>query len=874
MGMLPLDRMWERVEIARQDSDTSLFFSLLYCGEMVSKIVAAGLVAAIEDDRERHRYRQIHRLVRANGIGDWASTVNDILTGPAAQHLAEQAREEQRQLTIRVSQGAWQADAVKLMHSCVCLFRSDPEELSTKVDGRKWLSLFSVLRNDTRGHGAPAAQLCSQACPQLEQSIRIFVDNFRLFARPWAYLHRNLSGKYNVTKLTQPAAEFDSLKTKSAGENLADGVYVYFAKPVLVDLVCSSIDAQDFFFPNGAFVESTFELISYVTGNKKDADATPYLSPATALPESETQGIGELDVQGKGFGNLPPAQNGYIRRTSLETELYNVVMDDRHPIVTLVGRGGIGKTWLTLTVLHSVANQERFAAILWFSARDIDLMQHGPKLVMPHVLSTRDIAKEFVRLIQPTDRHTKGFDGTTYLATMMTKSTMGPILFVFDNFETVRFPAELYSWVDTYVRSPNKVLITTRLREFKGDYPIEVGGMNEQESEELIRSTATTLGIRDLLTPDYVRELHEESGGHPYVMKVLLGEVAKAGKLAKVARIVATFDEILDALFERTFASLSPVGKRVFLTLCSWRSSVPLLALEAVLLRPINERMDVSAAAEELSRSSFVETTQSIQDGERFLTVPLVAMVFGKRKLATSPMKSAIESDTELLLAFGATQQSEIGRGVSPRVDRLFRFVADRITESKDTLENHLPMLEFISRKYPPAWLLLSQLYQELESDQDSARAKEAIRRYIEATPADRAQQQEAWEELGRLCRQTGDWEGEIHALVEICQLPGIPFRTVSSSVNRVNALFSDRNFELDSEEKRIVSRRLAQVMETRIDEGDATDCSRLAWLFIRLGEEEKARTIVGLGLSHHPDNIHCNNLLEKLNAQHDALYQ
>ena len=35
MKFLPFDRMWERVEVARQDSDTSLFFHLMYFGEML-----------------------------------------------------------------------------------------------------------------------------------------------------------------------------------------------------------------------------------------------------------------------------------------------------------------------------------------------------------------------------------------------------------------------------------------------------------------------------------------------------------------------------------------------------------------------------------------------------------------------------------------------------------------------------------------------------------------------------------------------------------------------------------------------------------------------------------------------------------------------
>jgi|KBSSwiStaDraftv2_1062776.scaffolds.fasta_scaffold49775_4 hypothetical protein len=113
MGMIPIDRMWERVEIARQDSDTALFLALLYCGEMIVKIIAAGLVAAIRDDRERHRYRQAHKLIRVDGIGDWVSAVDDILTGPASQHLMEQAWEEQRELTGR------NTDAVGEIHALV-----------------------------------------------------------------------------------------------------------------------------------------------------------------------------------------------------------------------------------------------------------------------------------------------------------------------------------------------------------------------------------------------------------------------------------------------------------------------------------------------------------------------------------------------------------------------------------------------------------------------------------------------------------------------------------------------------------------------------------------------------------------------------------
>jgi hypothetical protein len=586
MKMIPIDRMWDRVNIARENNDTDLFMTLMYFGEMVVKITGAGLVSAIEDDRDRHRYRQAYRLVRADGIGEWATVIDDILSGTTVQHLGEQVKIEQRELNTKNSSGSWQYDALKYLHSCIYIIKPDFEEFGTSAKGQQWFNYFATLRNKTRGHGTPSSETCSELCRPLEDSIRIFTENFNLFKRSWVFLHRNLSKKYRVTKLTQPSMEFDNLKTEQAVEiNLQNGIYVFFDKPKKVDLIYSTAEAQDFLFPNGLFNNKTFEITSYATESLNKIDATDYLAPTTTLPSSETEGIGILEIQGKIFGNLPPMQEGYIQRNDLETQMYNILTNDRHPIVTLLGRGGIGKTWLTLKTLFKISNEGRFDVILWFSARDIDLLSQGPKLVKPHVLTPQEISEEFVRLTQSVENQLKKEKAVNFFGEQMTKSSLGSILFVFDNFETVRSPIELYNWIDTYIRLPNKVLITSRNREFKGDYPIEVSGMNEIESNKLIDMTAKELQIDQLMTDEYKSEIYQESSGHPYVIKILLGEVAKMGKISKVERIVATLDNILETLFERTYSLLSPIAQRVFLTLSSWRSPVPLLAIEAVLLR-------------------------------------------------------------------------------------------------------------------------------------------------------------------------------------------------------------------------------------------------------------------------------------------------
>jgi len=677
-----------------------------------------------------------------------------------------------------------------------------------------------------------------------------------------------MSGKYRVVRLSDHIGGFESLKRSPTGgfPRLEDGVYVEFDQPQRVELIDSNVDAVDFFVPNGGFNGKRFELISYISGDKAEGDAAKYLAPASELPASETQGHGILDIQGNAFANLPPVPSGYINRSALEEELARVLLDDRHPVVTLTGRGGIGKTSLALTVLHQIANQARFDCILWFSARDIDLLPEGPKLVRPQILTEKDVANEFVRLLEPSEAGAKGFDRVNYLAQALTKSPVGQaLLFVFDNFETVRDKIDLFMWLDTYVRPPNKILITTRVRDFKGDYPIEVFGMTEQESDELVNAFSNQLSIAHLLSKQYRKDVYKESDGHPYVIKMLLFEVAKAGSPIRVGRLVAGGEELLNALFERTYAGLAPVAKRVFLTLCNWKSTVARLAVEAVLLRPANDKMDVRAGIEELAQTSFIEISVAKEDNEPFLTVPLVRSVFGKRKLMVSPMKSAIDADTEVLQAFGAAQRSDVRHGLGSRVDRVFREVAQRCSRRQDTLDEYLPILEFISRKYPRGWLLLASLLEEFKPEGGIEDAKESVRRYLESGDT-AVSPRVAWKLLANYCRRTSDNSGEIHALVEMCQIGDSPFNDVSYAANRLNQLFQGQ-YVMDME-KRIVVGQLVAVMEARLEEADATDCSRLAWLQLHLHNEEGAMEAVQAGLRIDPNNDHCQRLFDKLELQ------
>jgi tetratricopeptide (TPR) repeat protein len=273
--------------------------------------------------------------------------------------------------------------------------------------------------------------------------------------------------------------------------------------------------------------------------------------------------------------------------------------------------------------------------------------------------------------------------------------------------------------------------------------------MESNEHAQLIDEVSTRLGIRNLIDDAYEEQLYDESNGHPYITKVLLGEVAIEGRRVKLERIVATDEAMLDALFDRSFAALSPLAQRIFLTMCGWRSMIPRVGLEAVLLRPGNERLDIGRALSELERSSLIEVVSDTDDGAVFLSVPLAAQIFGRKRLVTSPLKIAIDADLELIRRFGVTTTTDLAQGLGPRIERVIRAAARSASEGED-ISQELAVIEYVASEYAPAWLRLAQLESEVGRDAEAIRA---VNRYLEVRPDD----EKGWLQLIELYRAAED---------------------------------------------------------------------------------------------------------------------
>ena len=660
---------------------------------------------------------------------------------------------------------------------------------------------------------------------------------------------------------TSPNFRATALRSETS-HSYTNGVYVHYKSHRLVPLLVSDPDLSDFFLPNGGFRDNRFELLSYVTDNRQNGDSTPFLKPPH-LHESDTRGYGELVSKANIFTNAPECSEDYVDRPELEKELFDLLMDDRRPVVTMQGAGGVGKTSSTLQVIDRISKECRYELIVWFSARDIDLLSTGPKTVKPGILTPKDVSDQYARFVLSDQvlRDSK-LDRVTFFQKQLGRSDGGSCLFVFDNFETVQNPLEMFTWIDHFIRLPNKILITTRLRRFKGDYPLEVRGMSDQEARTLIDQTATRLHIQRTLTPKSVNDILMTSAGHPYVIKILLGEIANTNHFVSSRDVIAGSEEILTALFERTFAALSPCGQRAFLTLAAWNSAVPRVALEAVLIGSTGERREVEASIESLLHYSLAEERVT-DDGQDFLSLPLAASAFGRGKLRISIYRPGIELDVQILHMFGPTSTARVNLSLRHGLRNFIRNVSDRIDEG-ELFTKYEPIINMVCRTYNHGWLQLAEWRLEQGSEADLDAAVSNIQAFLQGdhNGPDSA---DAWRLLANVYHRRGNSWGELHALVERSRFGSVPFYDLSSTANLLNRRYR----ELESDDGRFqLTETLLDLMEERRSEAAPDDYSRMAWLSLRLSQEKRARELTILGLKKDPENVHCQRIASRLGME------
>lgn len=861
----PLAKCGARLNAIGAEASGDTFLMVSYLVEALVKTIAITLQVGLRERAPTHAYRIAYELIRADGLGTWETAIRDCTTEPLTGFMSPDCHELVGWCAKRRTRAEdeWyrraKTDALGIIREL-----GSAEEPSTRPQTiRELISNLVQIRNKTKAHGAVGPDFFAFANEAYIRVIRELLGHCPL--QEWEWLHLSTREKGNVRAILLQGEGPRHLRDSEATRYKPTKPGVYFVPKgktkahYCADLLKSNREYTKFELPNGGYDgRGHAEFLDYGDGQTAKVDVGAFVAPPVLPPPSETEGADALDIQGNVWANLPALPSGYVERPRLQRELTEKLLDQNHAIVTLHGRGGVGKTMLALNAAHQITQGEppRFDTLLWFSARDVDLRASGPSFVRPAVVDLDDVAKMYGKLTQ-TEPSLEHFSRALQGHPSQRTST----LFIFDNFETMASIADLHQFLDTHTHLPNKTLITSRERAFKADYPIEVKGMEFDEAREMLKAVARELNIEGLATEETIKSVFENTDGHAYLMRVVMGEIAIEGRYVPPRQLVSKRMDIVDAVFERSFEKLSDAGRSVFLVVSNWKSAIPALALIVVLG---DMEFDVEAGIDECLRLSLINRDY-LMDGQPCYTAPLLARLFGHKKFVGDPDRLILQSHLDTIRRFGVIDVHSLHR--YKQQDLTEQFIAwscdpKNISDGTIDKEKLDRILASLAEMWPAGWLALAR-YREAHGG-DPAEIQNALRRAVEEMPENK----DAWLIRAQYAETIGDEATRIGSLLSAVEVDPNDRKLVSDVAGEVTRYITEHAEGIPQRHRGVYLAAIRGHMERIAGDLSADELSRLAWLFLLENNSAQARHYAEEGLKKDKDNLYCKRILRRLSGQ------
>jgi tetratricopeptide (TPR) repeat protein len=862
-GVPPVDRMptpiarsMVRVQRSEQAGAAEQYLALGYLSEVFLKYMVLTLHACIKSlDTDAWTYWG-YRLSRGEGLGEWEQALTHLDASARLGGAGGWLRDNLDWLSTRRTgrrEVGWYSRCHELSESLWQLARGPLTDYQRSVRGL--LSFVVSLRNRTRGHGALPPDFYPQAVPMLRELLELLIGNATPLeggllwceGRGVDVIARVLSGPTPAGVEARKSDSTLGLVLEDPDRTWATGF-----SPLL--LYRASDDAC--FFANGKWnsTNATVEGLDYFSGDCIELPLEEFRTPPAPKPRSQTAGGSQLVAEVRTSHNLPVLGEGYVDRLAPEQTLQELLGDRQHRIITLHGMGGTGKTSLALRVSSRIVRQPdcSFDLVLWFSARDVDLLVEGPQPREREIHDIEGIAETYCRMLNGTE---SGREALEILASEIGDPS-NRLLLIMDNFETLDDPTAVHEYLDATVVLPNKVLITSRHRAFKGDYPLEVSGMELEEAAQLLAAESRRVGCEPKMTTDVVRRVHDYAGGVPYAMKLVVGQIARNIPLNQVLDEALTENRILDALFLRSFQALSDGGKRLFLLVGNLRGDVDALLVRAVFAQ---SGLHFDSAVDELERVSLVEVVE--ESGRNSLRMPQVTKNFAERELPVARGGLDIERDLALLReVYGARGTDSDPLAFARRISGQIR--ASREAEKRAELTK---LLEALADQEPRTWRVVAETRGQLDDPPSSVR--EAYEMAVRYEP----NESDLWQEWARFEADQGNRRREVELLIRGAESAPDNIGLNSNAAYRVANLISTHLEEFPVADRAVWTGILKRNLEEHFEELDPGPLARLGWLYYLENDRRNAERCARRGVQLEPGHEHCTNILKRLGIVPDG---
>lgn len=290
--------------------------------------------------------------------------------------------------------------------------------------------------------------------------------------------------------------------------------------------------------------------------------------------------VGDVSI----FHNLPIPDyddTGFVPRPKLEQELRKKILG-RHPVITVLGEGGNGKTALALQTLYGLidSGDHEFEAVVWVSAKSSKLTVGEIQRVEHAIINSLGLFDNIADVF--------GDSGKDSLSKVRQLLENNRILLVIDNLETVL--DETIRNFASDVPGESKIIFTSRVP-IGGDLTVSVGPLSEVESTKYLRAIIKAYSIKSL-TEKKTEELRiyaQKLGNKPLLLKWFCLGVSSGLIPTKILAnpelaLRYCLENVFDALGEdaqTTLSIISILPRAVSLGVLQYVSDIEAIKLEA-----------------------------------------------------------------------------------------------------------------------------------------------------------------------------------------------------------------------------------------------------------------------------------------------------
>lgn len=359
----------------------------------------------------------------------------------------------------------------------------------------------------------------------------------------------------------------------------------------------------------------------------------------------------EEDSSNNLLHNLPIPDyddTGFLPRPALEKELIKKIKA-RHPVVTVLGDGGNGKTALTLQTLYGLleSNDHDFDAFVWVSAKSNRLTVSEIQRIEGAITSSLGIFEEISVNFEAGEG-----DPVDRVRNLLEKNK---VLLVIDNLETVLDDVLVDFASD--VPGQSKILFTSRVP-LGSDLAIQVPEFSESESLSYLRRLIEAYDIGQLRKEkdDSLKKFLSRLANKPLLIKWFALGVS-AG--LEPAQITANPAIALTFCMENVFERLSQESRDILAVL----AIIP-QPLSVTILQHIShyDATDIESAIAEVNRFGIIERVKT-SDFERLFRLKPFARSYITRVLKIQPK----DSDAILSRYRGIASAYQSERGAESR---------------------------------------------------------------------------------------------------------------------------------------------------------------------------------------------------------------